>query len=282
MRSEDALRPCEAGSSVVLLGIPLDHNSSHLRGPRLAPHAIRRFLRAGSMNWSSEEGVDLESDSRWGDAGDVLIEGGPGDMARIAAVAGDYWGRGQRILALGGDHSITAPLLRGARAARRSITIVHFDAHPDLYPEFEGNRDSHASPFYRIMEERLAQRLIQIGIRTLNAEQRTAVERFQVQIVSPDELYHWAGLTQETPVYISIDMDVLDPAFAPGVSHHEPGGLTVRDVLRALARIRAPLIGGDIVETNPERDPTTQTTAVAAKFLKELLAALLHRPLHAP
>ena len=77
IRSEDALRPCQADSSVVLLGIPLDHNSSYLRGPRLAPHAIREFLRAGSMNWSSEASVDLESDLRWGDAGDVVIEGGP-------------------------------------------------------------------------------------------------------------------------------------------------------------------------------------------------------------
>jgi len=128
------------------------------------------------------------------------------------------------------------------------------------------------------MEEQLAQHLIQIGIRTLNAEQRLAVERFQVEIVAPDDLGHWAGLAQESPVYISIDMDVLDPAFAPGVSHHEPGGLSVRDVLRSLWRIRAPLIGGDIVEMNPERDPTTRTTAVAAKLLKELLAALLQYP----
>ena len=230
------------------------------------------------MNWTSEASVDLESDLRWGDAGDVVIEGGPGDMARIEAVASDYWGRGQRLLALGGDHSVTAPLLRGARAAHRAITIVHFDAHPDLYPEFAGNRDSHASPFYRIMEEQLAQHLIQIGIRTLNAEQRPAVERFQVEIVRPDDLGHWAGLRQKTPVYISIDMDVLDPAFAPGVSHHEPGGLTVRELLQALWRIDAPLIGGDIVELNPERDPTTQTTAVAAKLLKELLSALLKCP----
>lgn len=264
----------------MLLGIPLDHNSSHLRGPRLAPAAIRAALTSGSMNWSSESGLDLALDTRWGDAGDVNIVGHRDDMASIERTTSMYWSRGARLVSLGGDHSVTAPILRSARAQHGPITIVHFDAHPDLYPEFEGNRDSHASPFYRIMEEGLAKRLIQIGIRTINTEQERAIERFGVEVIAPDELDSWKGVDDPGPVYVSIDLDVLDPAFAPGVSHHEPGGLSVREVLRALRQIRAPLIGGDIVELNPERDPGGRSAAVAAKLLKELLASVLgHRRL---
>jgi len=258
-----------------VLGVPLDHNSSHLRGARHAPRAIREFLQAGSMNWSSESGLDLAADPRWGDAGDLDLEGTAADMARIAAAAYAVADRGQRLLALGGDHSITAALLRGMCKGFSAPTIVHLDAHPDLYPDFAGNPHSHASPFHRIMEEGLAARLVQVGIRAANTEQRRAAARFAVESVTPDDLAQWAGIEQADPVYISIDLDVLDPAFAPGVSHHEPGGLSVREVLSVLRRIRAPLIGGDLVEFNPECDRGVQTAAVAAKLIKELLAALL-------
>lgn len=256
------------------MGVPLDHNSSHLRGARKAPAAIRQYLNAGSMNWTSESGVDLGTHAGWSDWGNVDCRGDAGDMGRVEAFAADAWRCG-RILALGGDHSITAPLLRARPAQGRALTVVHFDAHPDLYPEFEGNRDSHASPFHRVMQEGLAGRLIQLGIRTLNAAQADAAQRFGVEIVRPEAVADWPGLSGPDPVYVSFDMDALDPAFAPGVSHHEPGGLTVREVLQALRRVRAPIIGADIVELNPDRDADGRTAAVGAKLVKELLARLV-------
>jgi arginase len=269
------LRPHSPEIRVAVVGIPLDHNSSHLRGARMGPDAIRAFLTSGSMNWTTECGVELEEDPRWGDTGDVAICGKSSDIKLIETEAAALWSRGYRVIALGGDHSITAPLLRAARAARDSITVVHFDAHPDLYPAFEGNPDSHASPFHRIMEERLVARLIQLGIRTVNAMQRCVIEKFGVEIVTPDEIDVWQGLETDSPVYVSIDMDVFDPAFAPAVSHYEPGGLSVREVLRALRRIRAPVIGGDIVELSPQGESNCRTAAVAAKLLKELLGKTL-------
>lgn len=269
------LRPFTAPVPVVFLGLPLDHNSSYQRGARLAPAAIRRALTAGSMNLTSEAGVDLEADPRWADAGDLPCVGAASDMDLIERSTREYWMQDVRLICLGGDHSVTAPILRGAHARWDSLTVVHFDAHPDLYPAFEGNRESHASPFFRIMEEGLAKRLVQIGIRTINAPQRQAIERFGIEVVSPDEVEQWPGVDGSEPVYVSIDLDVLDPAFAPGVSHHEPGGLTVREVLRSLKRVRAPIVGGDVVELNPHRDSGGRSAMVAAKLLKELLGRTL-------
>ena len=269
------LRPYTEGCGVIVQGVPLDHNSSYRRGTRFGPPAIRSALLCGSVNWASESGLDLTGDPRWGDAGDLELAGDAGDMQRIQRACAHHLDGGARILTLGGDHSITAPVLRAVHAAHGPVSIVHFDAHPDLYPDFEGNRDSHASPFHRIMEEGLASRLVQIGIRTLNDVQHEAVDRFSVEVLGPDAVDRWSGLETTDPVYVSIDLDVLDPAFAPGVSHFEPGGLSVRQVLGALKRIRAPLVGADIVELNPEADPSGRTGAVGAKFAKELLAGLL-------
>jgi agmatinase len=268
------LRPRNDAAGVAVLGIPLDHNSSFLRGTRLGPQAIRDCLLSGSMNWTSESGLDLEVHPGWSDWGDVECHGDAGDMARIAEQAAAAWRHG-RLLALGGDHSITAALLRGRARGGRPLTLLHFDAHSDLYPEFEGSRDSHACPFYRVMDEGLAGRLVQLGIRTLNAVQAEPARRFGVEIVAPDDVDAWPGITGPDPVYVSFDMDALDPAFAPGVSHHEPGGLTVREVLRALGRVRSPIVGADIVELNPDRDPDSRTAAVGAKLLKEFLARLV-------
>lgn len=269
------LRDFVAGCAAVVLGVPLDHNSSYRRGARFGPTAVRRALQCGSMNWATEGGLDLESDARWCDAGDIELAGDAQDMRRIELACLRHLNGGAGILSLGGDHSITAPILRALHAARGPVSIVHFDAHPDLYPDFEGNRDSHASPFFRIMEEGLANRLIQLGIRTLNVVQRKAVERFAVEVLAPEAVGDWSGLATQDPVYVSIDLDALDPAFAPGVSHYEPGGLTVREVLHAIRRIRAPIVGADIVELNPEADASGRTAAVGAKLLKELLARIL-------
>ncbi len=269
---------------MALFGVPLDHNSSFLRGARRGPGAIRAHLLSGSTNWTAECGVDLGHHEGWSDWGDVDCRGDAGDMSRIEAFAAEAWRgeafaaeawRGGRLLALGGDHSITAPVLRGRPRGGPPLTIVHFDAHPDLYPEFEGNRDSHACPFHRVMEEGLAGRLVQLGVRTLNAVQAEAARRFGVEIVPPDEVTAWPGVDGPGPIYVSLDMDALDPAYAPGVSHHEPGGLTVREVLRVLRRLRGPVVGADIVELNPDRDPVGRTAAVAAKLVKELLADLV-------
>jgi arginase len=129
----------------------------------------------------------------------------------------------------------------------------------------------------RALEAKLAQRLVQVGIRTLNGHQRVQAERFGVEMIEMKDLNDGLRVTFETPVYISVDVDALDPAFAPGVSHREPGGLTTRQVIEIIQSIKAPVIGADIVEFNPKMDPSGMTAVVCAKILKELAAKMLER-----
>jgi agmatinase len=181
-----------------------------------------------------------------------------------------------RLLVLGGDHAISYPVLRALAARLGRVSLLHFDAHPDLYPEFAGNRYSHASPMARILEEGLVDRLVQVGIRSYSPAQAEMARRHRVTTCPAWELSQARRLRFTSPLYVSIDLDAIDPAFAPGVSHPEPGGLSVRQVLDVLAAARAPrIVGADVVELNPDCDPTGLTAAVAAKLARELLGRLL-------
>lgn len=155
------------------------------------------------------------------------------------------------------------------------LTIFHFDAHPDLYDEFEGNRLSHACPLARIMEAGLAKRLVQLGIRTINRHQREQAQKFGVEVVEMRALPALEKLKSVGPIYITFDMDVLDPAFAPGVSHREPGGMSVREAIAHLHAIGGEIVGADLVEFNPVRDVAGVTATVAAKILKEILGKMI-------
>jgi arginase len=259
--------------SPCLLGIPFDSASSYQRGPAEAPSAIRQALRSDSSNMWSESLLDLGEASRLHDAGDVRLTEGSERQEIEEGVRSVLEAR-QLPIVLGGDHSITYPVVRAFRGDA-AFTIVHFDAHSDLYPEFLGDRYSHACPFARIMEEGLTDRLVQVGVRTMSGIQAEQVRKFNVTQVSQET---WdAGWTFEgsRPVYLSIDIDVLDPAFAPGVSHPEPGGCSTRQLIRAIQQIRAPIIGADIVELNPRNDPAGLTARVAAKLLKEVAATMM-------
>ena len=263
---------------VTIIGIPLDENSSYLRGAEQAPETIREALHCTSSNLCAENGVDLGNDRRWLDVGDLGIAEDPSiqpSMAQIENRIGELVGPATPVVALGGDHSITWPIMRATARAFPNLTILHLDAHPDLYDELDGNRSSHACPFARIMEEGLADRLVSVGIRTRNQHQREQAQKFGVETICAGEDPREILKTLTPPLYLSLDLDVLDPAFAPGVSHHEPGGLTTREVLDILHALPCPLIGADIVELNPDRDLNGMTAMVAAKLLKEIVAGIL-------
>jgi agmatinase len=182
---------------------------------------------------------------------------------------------GARPVSLGGDHSVTYPVLRAVRRQAPSLTILHVDAHPDLYDEFEGDRYSHACPFARIMEEQLADRLVQVGIRTMTDHQRAQAHRFGVEIIEMRNIQGNLRVPLYGPVYVSIDIDALDPAFAPGVSHREPGGLSVRQLLSLLHGIEEPIVAADVVELNPRNDVTGLSAMVAGKVVRELIGVML-------
>jgi arginase family enzyme len=178
---------------------------------------IRAVIHAGSSNWCTEDGTDLSGRTDWRDLGDLEPLAGDGVRAAIEQAVSALLQRGARVLTLGGDHSITYPIMRAYAAAHPGLSMLHMDAHPDLYDDFAGDRYSHACPFARIMEEGLVTRLVQVGIRTMNPHQRAQAERFGVEVISMRD--YRPGMTFDLggPVYVSLDLDALDPAFAPGV-----------------------------------------------------------------
>ena len=260
-----------------LIGVPYDASSSYLRGSAAAPPLVRQALHSPGGNTYTERGADL---STLADAGDLLLTGDAAN-ARVMIQAGIELSlkNGFQPVALGGDHSITCPIMRAIAQAHRAVTILHIDAHGDLYDEFEGDRFSHACPFARIMEEELCGRLVQVGVRTLTPHQRDQVTRFNVDTI---EMQHCAGGARPAisgPVYLSIDLDGLDPAFAPGVSHREPGGLSVRDVVSMIHGLGGPIVGADVVEFNPANDLGGVTASVAAKLVREVAGGILQNSL---
>ena len=264
-------------TKVALLGVPYDASSSFQRGAAGAPVLIREALWSEAGNTWTETGVDLK-EGGIEDEGDLWFsdrEPGTEARARIEGAVASILDSGRRPLILGGDHSITYPVLRGLRPHYPRLGILHLDAHPDLYHDFQGDPYSHACPFARIMEEGLADRLVQVGIRTMTGHQREQAKRFGVEVM---EMRSWRDATPilfDMPVYLSLDLDVLEPGLAPGVSHREPGGLTVRQVLGILHALEVPLAGADVVELNPVNDATGLTAGVAAKLVKEIAARML-------
>ncbi len=255
---------------IIIQGIPYDEKSSFLQGARHSPPLIRETFHSSASNYFAENGIDTNS-NRVIDKGDFEIT----EYSDIEKVTKTNLTGCKSLVTLGGDHSITYPILKEFAAIHPKIDILHFDAHPDLYDELDGDKYSHACPFARIMEGKFASRLVQVGIRTLNDHQRQQAEKFGVEIhemknLDINKIPHF-----ENPVYISIDMDAFDPAFAPGVSHQEPGGLTSRQVIDIIGSIKQTVIGADIVEYNPTRDARNITCALAAKLLKELLGKMI-------
>jgi agmatinase len=264
-----------SSTPITIQGIPFDFNSSFLRGTAQAPAKIREALYSPAHNLSAENGLCLRESGGWQDIGDLPLPDAPEALDGIESAVAQILNGGERALLLGGDHSVTWPVLRAYAEHYKNLTILQLDAHPDLYDELDGNRQSHACPFARIMEEGLANRLVQVGIRTLTPHLRKQAERFQVEII---EMADWSPAAMpelKPPVYLSIDLDCLDPAFAPGVSHPAPGGLSTRDVITIIRSLEGVLVGADIVEYNPERDWLDLTAVVSAKLLKEILSMML-------
>ncbi|AES87366.2 putative arginase [Medicago truncatula] len=274
-----------------LLGVPLGHHSSFHEGSAFAPPRIREAIWCDSTNSTTEEGKNLRDPRVITNVGDVPIEEirdcGVDDK-RLANVISESVKLVMdedplRPLVLGGDHSISFPVVRAvSEKLGGAVDILHFDAHPDLYHDFEGNYYSHASPFARIMEGGYARRLVQVGIRSITNDVREQVKKYGV------ETHEMRTLSRDRPilenlklgegvkgVYVSIDVDSLDPSIAPGVSHHEPGGLLFRDILNILQNLQGDIVGGDVVEYNPQRDTYDGITAlVAAKLVRELAAKM--------
>ena len=260
---------------IAILGVPYDGKSSYLRGPSKGPQAIRAASTGEAINAWTELGINLEDAVSIVDLGDVDVEGNFTEIsARVEDRVWEILERNGRPIVLGGDHSISLPVVRAMAKKYSTLDILHFDAHPDLYEELYGDRFSHACPFARILDEGLAKNLVQVGIRASTGDHRQKAAAFGVRTITMKDWQDDLKLAFSNPLYISFDADVLDPAFAPGVSHHEPGGLSTRQVINLLHALEADIMGMDLVEVNPARDISGITAAAAVKIIMEAAAKM--------
>jgi agmatinase len=260
---------------IAILGVPYDGKSSYLRGPSKGPQAIRAASTGEAINAWTELGINLEDAVSIVDLGDVDVAGNFTEIsARVEDRVWEILERNGRPIVLGGDHSISLPVVRAMAKKYSTLDILHFDAHPDLYEELYGDRFSHACPFARILDEGLAKNLVQVGIRASTGDHRQKAAAFGVRTITMKDWQDDLKLAFSNPLYISFDADVLDPAFAPGVSHHEPGGLSTRQVINLLHALEADIVGMDLVEVNPARDISGITAAAAVKIIMEAAAKM--------
>ena len=275
---------------VAVVGVPFDSGTSYRPGARFGPAAVRqgsRLLRP----WHPGLGVGPLVAQQVADAGDIACN--PFDINesvdQIQAGAAELLDQAGRLLAIGGDHTIAFPLLRVVRQRFGPVALVHFDAHLDTWQTYFGAPVTHGTPFRRAAEEGLfldshsmhigirgpvyaasdLEEDAELGFRTVTAME---IERIGVE----GTLSRIRERVGDAPLYISIDIDVLDPAHAPGTGTPEAGGLTSRELLGILRGLAgAPLVGADVVEVSPAYDHAEITAVAAAHVSYELLALML-------
>jgi guanidinobutyrase len=278
-----------AGLDACFVGVPLDIGTSNRSGTRFGPRQIRAesaLLRPYNMATRAAPFDSLQV----ADIGDVPTN--PYDLKKsVAIIEGAYdaiLAQDCRPLTLGGDHTLTLPVLRAMRKRYGPVGLIHVDAHADVNEAMFGEPVAHGTPFRRAVEEELldTRRVVQIGLRGTGyaADDFDWPRRQGFRVVQAEECWHksLAALMAEVreqvgggPVYLSFDIDSLDPAFAPGTGTPEIGGLTVMQGLEIVRGCRGlDLVGGDLVEVSPPYDPAGTTALVGANLLFEMLCVL--------
>jgi agmatinase len=262
--------------NLAVVGVPFDEKSSYKRGAVGGPEAIRQASTGKCYNPDTELGVDLAEETVLVDLGDVDTSGDPvKTFSCIEGRVSQVLSAGAVPVILGGDHSITYPAVRAVARKYQPLDLLHLDAHPDMYQELYGDRLSHACSIARILEDGLIENLVQVGMRSTTPEMKIMAEKYRVKTVEAKEFPENLELEFKNPLYISLDLDVFDPAFAPGVSHLEPGGLTSRQVLDLIHNLKARIVAFDLVELNPCQDVAGITAALAFKLLKEIAGKIV-------
>ncbi|MDI3538118.1 MAG: agmatinase [Bacillota bacterium] len=261
-------------AKVVLLGVPLDVTVSYRPGTRRGPTAIRQ------ASWNLEE-FSLYQERDLGtvpfaDAGDLALPAGglERSLNLITQAAHSLVETGKVPLFLGGEHLLTLGTVRALVQEYPDLAVVQLDAHADLRSEYEGEELSHATVMRRIADFLPPERIYQFGIRSATQEEvefaRARTRFFPRELETP--LRRLRAELTDRPLYLSIDLDVFDPAFAPGVGTPEPGGVSVHEALAALGLLKGlRVVGIDIVEACPPFDPSERTAALAALLVRELV-----------
>ncbi|MGE5381612.1 MAG: agmatinase [Methylocystaceae bacterium] len=261
----------------VLIGIPMDFTVSFRPGSRFAPARIRELSEEGMEDYSPILDRYLD-DAGFYDAGDVVVPFGNVaiSLERIQAAARSIFAQGKRLFAIGGEHLVSRPLIGACAEKYPDLCVVHFDAHTDLRCEFMGEEMSHACVIRYIAELLKPLSVFQLGIRSgLREEFAWAREHTRLylnQLLEP--LTEVKAAIGQRPVYVTLDIDVLDPAFAPGTGTPEAGGFSSRELLSALYELAdLNVVGFDLVEVSPLCESNDNTSVLAAKILREAIIA---------
>ncbi len=267
----------ERSADVVLLGMPLDRTSSFSPGTRFGPD----FARIGADNiesFSPYQRRDVSTVPVF-DAGNLTFEfAAPrAPLELIEQTAQSWLEQGRRLLAIGGEHSITPPIVRAMLSACPELCVVQFDAHSDLRDEFLGERECHATAMRRVLDVVPRERLFQLGIRSFaGADELTAPNLYPFDVLKPVQTV--VRQLGARPVYLTLDLDVIDPAFMPEVQTPQPGGCSFRELAEALALFgSATVVGADIVEFCPRGHQPGVGAVVTAELVRELVLLLARR-----
>ena len=275
---------------VALVGVPMDLGVTNRAGARFGPRAVRDIERIGPYNHAL--GVAPRGECQAADIGDVPMRSRfslESSIEDIAALYARIHKAGVRPLSVGGDHSITYPILK-ALGRDRPVGLVHIDAHCDTMGEIEGSKFHHGGPFRQAVLAGVLdpERTIQIGIRGpaevfwgFSYESGMTVLHIEdVDRLGIDAVVEKArAVVGDGPTYISFDVDGLDPAYAPGTGTPEAGGLTPREAQAILHGLKGvDIVGGDVVEVAPQHDPTSNTAMVGAQMLFELFSLMVLGP----
>ncbi len=270
------MRPERPG--VVIFGAPLDLTSSYRSGARFGPPQIRA-AGEGLEDYSLKLDRDVRQVTVM-DQGDLELPPGnlEASLARIEKEAATVLENGFPFLVLGGEHLITLPLVKAALARYPDLVLLQLDAHADLAESYDGELLTHATVMRRIAELLESGRIVQMGIRSATAEE-VAFARHRTNFFpgSPTDADRVLKLLTGKPVYLTIDIDVVDPAFAPGVGSPEPGGWSSGELFQMLGKMTdLQIVGMDLVEVCPPYDPAGITSALAAKVLREALLTFFY------
>jgi agmatinase len=267
----------------VFFGVPYDKTSTYRPGSRLAPGAIRD-VSANLELYSIRSGLDLENVPVH-DMGDVdIVENLEETLGRVRTVVSELVGARKMPLMAGGEHSITKAAVEGLP---KEVGIVNFDAHMDLRDEFLGEKLSHATFMHRVADHLGPGHIMEVGVRAFSNPELDFSKESRVEIITPLDIRRegiaktgkrvLSFLSSFSHSYVTVDIDVLDPAYAPGVGNPEPDGLSTDELLTLVqASMVQNLIGFDLVEVSPSLD-SGQRAAVGAKVIFEAVAALSSR-----
>ncbi len=270
--------------NLYLLGIAWDGSSSYRRGAAQGPAAIREATSSKLYNSYTEDLVNLADAWSYMDLGDIAGRTFDEVVGKVERVVGERY-RGELFLFLGGDHSITYAAFRALRRVAGRMGLIYFDAHPDLYPSYDGDPYSHACTLRRLVEEGLVrgEDVVIVGVRAPTPEQARFAEEHGISIIDVVEARRNPGINvSASPVYLSFDLDVLDPAYAPGVGNPEPGGLSTRELIDTVRSLNVEVAGFDVVELVPSHDPSGVTALAAAKIVREVLGLAARRARGSP